>query len=95
MGALIPAALLACALNVHPVTLEAIVRVESGGNPLALNVNTLAGPLRVLPGADGSLRPYVLTTLLTVGAALQLSWRGAARRAEHTHDSIAPALEER
>ena len=58
-------------------------------------VNTLAGPLRVFPGADGSLRPYVLTTLLTVGAALLLSWRSAARRAEHTHDSIAPALEER
>ena len=28
-------------------------------------------------------------------AALLLSWRSAARRAEHTHDSIAPALEER
>ncbi len=41
---MISAALLACALNVHPVTLEAIVRVESGGNPLALNVNRLAGP---------------------------------------------------
>lgn len=40
---MIPAALLACALNVSPVTLEAIVRVESGGNPLALNVNRLAG----------------------------------------------------
>ena len=40
---MIPAALLACALNVHPVTLEAIVRVESGGNPLALNVNKLPG----------------------------------------------------
>ena len=58
-------------------------------------VNKLAGPLRVFPGANGSLRPYVLTTLLTVGAALLLSWRSAARRAEHTHDSIAPALEER
>jgi type IV secretion system protein VirB1 len=30
--------------NVAPVTLEAIVRVESGGNPLALHVNRLAGP---------------------------------------------------
>lgn len=58
-------------------------------------VNKLAGPLRVFPGANGSLRPYVLTTLLTVGAALLLSWRSAARRAEHTHDSIALALEER
>ena len=36
---LIPAALLACAPNIAPVTLEAVIRVESGGNPLALNVN--------------------------------------------------------
>ncbi len=42
--AIIPAALLACAVNVAPVTLEAIIRVESGGNPLALNVNRLPGP---------------------------------------------------
>ena len=41
---MIPAALLACAMNVAPVTLEAIVQVESGGNPLSLNVNHLAGP---------------------------------------------------
>jgi type IV secretion system protein VirB1 len=41
---MIAAALLACAATVAPVTLEAIVRVESGGNPLALNVNHLAGP---------------------------------------------------
>lgn len=38
------AALLACALNVSPVTVEAIVSVESGGNPIALNVNKLRGP---------------------------------------------------
>jgi type IV secretion system protein VirB1 len=41
---MIPAALLACALNVAPVTLEAVIGVESGGNPLALNVNGLSGP---------------------------------------------------
>ena len=41
---MIEAALLACAMNVAPVTLEAIVRVESGGDPLAINVNHLAGP---------------------------------------------------
>ena len=40
---MIPAALLACALHVAPVTLEAVIRVESGGNPLDLNVNHLAG----------------------------------------------------
>jgi type IV secretion system protein VirB1 len=41
---MIAAALLACAANVAPATLEAVIRVESGGNPLALNVNRLAGP---------------------------------------------------
>lgn len=41
---MIAAALLACAANVAPVTLEAVVRVESGGDPLALHVNRLAGP---------------------------------------------------
>jgi len=44
VGPVIPAALLACALNVSPVTLEAVARVESDGNPLALNVNRLGGP---------------------------------------------------
>ena len=41
---MIAAALLACAVNVAPVTLEAVMRVESGGSPLAINVNHLAGP---------------------------------------------------
>jgi type IV secretion system protein VirB1 len=38
---MIPAALLACAVNVAPVTLEAIVRVESKGNLTAIYVNGL------------------------------------------------------
>jgi type IV secretion system protein VirB1 len=41
---MIAAALLACAVNVAPVTLAAVVRVESAGNPLALHVNGLAAP---------------------------------------------------
>jgi type IV secretion system protein VirB1 len=41
---MIAAALLACAMNVAPVTLDAIVRAESGGNPIAIYVNHLAGP---------------------------------------------------
>ena len=40
--AMIAASLLACAPNVAPATLEAVISVESGGNPLALNVNGLA-----------------------------------------------------
>jgi type IV secretion system protein VirB1 len=38
---MIPALLLACAANVAPVTLEAVIRVESRGKPLALHVNGL------------------------------------------------------
>jgi type IV secretion system protein VirB1 len=44
VGLVIPALLFACALNVEAATLEAIVRVESGGNAIALNVNRLQGP---------------------------------------------------
>ncbi len=40
---MIAAVLLACAANVAPVTLEAIVRVESRGNPNAIYVNGLGG----------------------------------------------------
>ncbi len=40
---MIPPALLACAANVSPVTLEAVAQVESGGNALALYVNRYAG----------------------------------------------------
>ena len=36
---MIAAALLACAANVAPITLQAVIEVESGGNPLALHVN--------------------------------------------------------
>lgn len=38
---MIAAALLACAPNVAPATLEAVVRMESGGDPLTLHVNGL------------------------------------------------------
>ena len=38
---MIGAALLACAPNVATATLETVIRVESGGDPLALHVNGL------------------------------------------------------
>ena len=38
---MIPPALLACAPNVAPATLEAVISVESGGDPFALHVNGL------------------------------------------------------
>lgn len=37
------ALVVACAPNVAPSTIQAIIRVESNGNPLALNVNTRGG----------------------------------------------------
>jgi type IV secretion system protein VirB1 len=36
---MIAAALLACAANVAPITLQAVIEVESRGNPVALHVN--------------------------------------------------------
>jgi phage/plasmid primase-like uncharacterized protein len=41
---MITAVLLACAANVAPITLAAVIRVESAGNPLALHVNSSVGP---------------------------------------------------
>jgi type IV secretion system protein VirB1 len=38
---MIPPALLACAPNIAPATLEAVISVESGGNTLAMHVNGL------------------------------------------------------
>jgi type IV secretion system protein VirB1 len=40
---MIAVALLACALNVAPATMDAVIRVEHG-SPTAINVNKLAGP---------------------------------------------------
>lgn len=54
---MIPAALLACAPNVARVTLEAVIRVESGGNPLAIHVNGL----RVQPAPATSAGAAVRT----------------------------------
>jgi type IV secretion system protein VirB1 len=51
-AAVIPAALLACAPNVAPTTLQAIVEVESGGHSLALNINGI----RVQPPPASSVR---------------------------------------
>ena len=49
---MIPELLLACAPHVAPATLEAVIRVESGGNPLAVNVNGL--PVQPPPAADAA-----------------------------------------
>ena len=54
---MIPVALLACAPNVAPVTLEAVIRVESGGDKLALHVNGL----RVQPARGRNTKEVAAT----------------------------------
>jgi type IV secretion system protein VirB1 len=59
---MIPALLLACAANVAPVTLEAVIRVESHGDPLALHVNGLQAqpfPAASVPEAVGIAANYI------------------------------------
>lgn len=58
-------------------------------------VNTLAGRLRVLPTAESTLQPYILTTLLTVAAALLVSWRGQTAHLARTLRASTNALEDR
>jgi type IV secretion system protein VirB1 len=59
---MIQALLLACAANVAPVTLEAVIRVESRGNQLALHVNGLKvqpSPPASVPEAVGIAESYM------------------------------------
>jgi type IV secretion system protein VirB1 len=58
----IAAALLACAANIAPVTLEAVIEVESRGDPLLLHVNGLAAQPRHATDASeaaGLARRYI------------------------------------
>jgi type IV secretion system protein VirB1 len=59
---MLAAALLACAINVAPTTMDAIVRVESGGNLLAIHVNHLQGrqpTAATVPEAASIIRHYM------------------------------------
>jgi len=53
-----------CAPEVHPITIAAIVRVESGGNPLALHDNTTG---RSYKARDRSDATRILQLLLSRG----------------------------
>lgn len=58
--------MLACAPNVAPATIEKIIQVESGGNPLALNVNIKWAPERDGDGAPSKVvfeSPIAIRTL--------------------------------
>jgi type IV secretion system protein VirB1 len=68
--AMIAASLLACAPNVAPATLEAVIRVESGGNPLALNVNGLA--VQPPPARDVSDAERVAASFIARGYSVDL-----------------------
>jgi type IV secretion system protein VirB1 len=69
-SAMISASLLACAPNVAPATLEAVISVESGGNPLALNVN---GPaVQPPPARDVSEAARVAAGFIARGYSVDL-----------------------
>jgi type IV secretion system protein VirB1 len=68
--AVIPLTLLACAPNVAPVTLQAIVQVESGGNPLALNVNGTR--LQPPPARDAREAALVVESYIARGYSVDI-----------------------
>jgi type IV secretion system protein VirB1 len=65
--------ILLCAPNVAPVTIQEIIRVESAGNPLAININTRNGV---------KLRPTIKIT--TTAHAIAVTY--AAMALGHTVD---------
>lgn len=67
---MIPAALLACAPNIAPITLEAVIRVESGGNPLAVNVNGV--PVQPLPATSTTGAAQIAETYILRGYSVDL-----------------------
>jgi type IV secretion system protein VirB1 len=67
---MIAAALLGCAPNVAPVTLEAVIQVESGGNPLALNVNGLR--VQPAPARDAHEAAEIASRYIAWGYSVDL-----------------------
>jgi type IV secretion system protein VirB1 len=67
---MITALLLACAPNVAPATLEAVISVESGGNPFALNVNGLS--VQPPPARDIGEAAQVAASFIARGYSVDL-----------------------
>ena len=67
---MIPVVLLACAPNVAPVTLEAVIQVESAGNPLALHVN--GARVQPPPARDAREAAQVATSVIRRGYSVDL-----------------------
>lgn len=90
---MIAAALLACAVNVAPATMSAIIGVESGGNPIAINVNKLNGPQpkpASLTDAIVTAKRYIaLGYSVDIGLA-QLNSRNLARFRYSVEDAFNP-----
>lgn len=62
------ALILACAPNVAPSTIQEIIRVESDGNPLAVNVNQKNGVAYPLPAKIKSLKEALSVTYSAISA---------------------------
>jgi type IV secretion system protein VirB1 len=90
---MIAPALLACALTVAPVTAEKIIRAESGGNPLALNVNHLAGPqphATSVSEAAALARRYIAAGYSVDIGAMQISSRNLVGLGYSIEDALDP-----
>lgn len=67
---MIPAALLACASNVAPITLEAVISIESRGNPFAVHVNGLRD--QPLPARDAHEATQLAARFVARGYSVDL-----------------------
>jgi type IV secretion system protein VirB1 len=67
---MIPPALLACAPNVAPITLQAMARVESGDNPLAIHVNGIR--VQPLPARNAEQAARAAETYIARGYSVDI-----------------------
>jgi type IV secretion system protein VirB1 len=89
---MIATALLACAVNVAPVTVAAIVEVESDGNPIALNINGLRRAVhpRTLMEAAALARRYIAEGYSVDLGLMQINSRNLAVLGYTIEDALDP-----
>lgn len=68
---MIAASLLACAINVAPATMDAVIRVE-GGSPTAINVNKLTGPQPHATSVTDAIR--ITKHYVAAGYTVDMGW---------------------
>lgn len=83
-----------CAPNVAPTTIAAIVRVESAGDPLAINVNTPNGPKRIRvatlrEAVDAARREIAVGNTVDIGL-MQINSRNLAPLGATLADAFEP-----